>query len=37
MAELADENLDTDITNVDRLCGLVVRVNGYTSEMYCAS
>jgi hypothetical protein len=22
---------------VDRLCGLVVRVPGYTTEMYCAS
>jgi hypothetical protein len=21
---------------VDRLCGLVVRVSGYTTEMYCA-
>jgi hypothetical protein len=24
-------------TEVDRLCGLVVRVPGYTTEMYCAS
>jgi hypothetical protein len=23
--------------NDDRLCGLVVRVPGYTTEMYCAS
>jgi hypothetical protein len=23
--------------SVDRLCGLVVRVPGYTMEMYCAS
>jgi hypothetical protein len=22
---------------VDRLCGLVVRVHGYTMEMYCVS
>jgi hypothetical protein len=22
---------------VDRLCGLVVRVPGYTTEMYCSS
>jgi hypothetical protein len=25
------------IINIDRLCGLVVRVPGYTMEMYCAS
>jgi hypothetical protein len=26
-----------DIGSTDRLCGLVVRVPGYTEEMYCAS
>jgi hypothetical protein len=25
------------VDQVDRLCGLVVRVPGYTTEMYCAS
>jgi hypothetical protein len=25
------------LLNIDRLCGLVVRVPGYTTEIYCAS
>jgi hypothetical protein len=27
----------TQLCDCDRLCGLVVRVSGYRSEMYCAS
>jgi hypothetical protein len=27
----------TDVSDGDRLCDLVVRVPGYTTEMYCAS
>jgi hypothetical protein len=30
-------NLYVMYKKVDRLCGLVVRVPGYTMEMYCAS
>jgi hypothetical protein len=29
--------LQMDFYPVDRLCGLVVRVPGYRTEMYCAS
>jgi hypothetical protein len=27
----------TECNSVDRVCGLVVRVPGYTTEMYCDS
>jgi hypothetical protein len=30
-------NLYVMLKKVDRLCGLVVRVSGYTTEMYCVS
>jgi NAD-dependent SIR2 family protein deacetylase len=30
-------NLNLYKKKIDRLCGLVVRVHGYTTEMYCVS
>jgi hypothetical protein len=37
VARVNRPNSSSQASEIDRLCGLVVRVPGYTTEMYCAS